>query len=103
MTSDSILYLPFFYLTNVVDGRIGLALLVLGMLGLVSWWLEGERRRVVTFGGAVVALLALWAAGSLWSVTRTLEPLRFMASLDLLLTIPAGSWLVRAASWLAHR
>ena len=58
----------------------------------------GERTRAAVFGGSAAVLLALTWVGSLWWVTRTLEPLRFRVTLDLLLTVPAGSALVRSAA-----
>lgn len=102
MTSDSALFLWRFYRTQPLDGRLGLALLVLGAAGLASWWREGRRDRAATFGGGVALLLALCWLGGLWSVTRTTEPFRFLATLDLLLTVPAASALVRSAAVLSR-
>ncbi len=84
------------------DERLSLFLLVLGAAGLASWWAEGRRVRVAAFGGSIVALLVLFGFGSLWAVTRTLEPLRFRIPLNFLLAVPAGSAACRASARLAR-
>ena len=104
MASDDPFFLWNFATTNRIDGAIGLALTALGAGGLLAWWLEpagAGRARASTFGSAAVLLLALTAFGGLSTVTRTLEPFRFLATLDFLLAVPAASLLVRAAGWIA--
>jgi hypothetical protein len=103
MTSRSARFLWDYYVVNPLDGRVSLALLVLGVIGVVLWWVEGERVRAATYSGAIAVFLALCSAGGLWSVTRATEPFRFLVALDLLLTIPASSAVVRAAAWLSRR
>jgi hypothetical protein len=103
LTTDSAWYLWQYFLHDPVDGRISLALVVLGAVGVAFWWAEGARCRAAVFGGTGVVLVGLTCAGSLWSVTKVLEPLRFRVTFDLLLTVPAGSALVRPASALARR
>ena len=100
LTTDSARYLWDYFLQDPVDGHISLALIVIGFAGLSAWWAEGERTRAALFGGAAAALLAVTWVGSLWSVTKTLEPFRFRVTLDLLLTVPAGSALSRSAAGL---
>lgn len=97
MTTNSARFLWDFMRHNPLDGRVAFALLVVGVAGLGAWWWEGARCRAAVFGGAATVLLALCWLGGLWSVTRTTEPFRFLATLDLVLTVPAGSFLVRAA------
>ncbi len=58
--------------------------------------------RAVVFGATATLFLALCSLGGSWSVTRVLEPVRFLASFDLILTIPAGSFLARGSSWIAR-
>lgn len=89
-------------MTKRLDGTIALLMVCLGTAGLVSWWREGRRLRAAVFGASAAVFLALCSLGGTWSLTRVLEPLRFLASLDLILTIPAGSFLARVASWLAR-
>jgi hypothetical protein len=103
LTADAIGYLWIYYTTNVLSGRIGLLLLVLAMGGLAAWCAEGRHVRAATYGGAIVVLAALVSAGGVWSVTKPLEPLRFLATLDLLLPIPAASAVWRGSSWVARR
>lgn len=102
LTPDSPWYVWSFLWNNPVDGRLVLALLGLGLGGLAAWWAEGERCRALVFGGAAAVFLGLCAFGGSWSVTRSLEPFRFFASLALLLTVPAGSGLARAADWISR-
>jgi hypothetical protein len=84
------------------DSRLGLLILVLGVIGLAAWHREGRRVPAATFGGAALMCLALALFGGQWTVTRTLEPLRFVVPLHLLLAIPAGSAVVRGSARLAR-
>lgn len=100
LTSEDPYYLWTFYTTNRIDGAVGLTLLTLGLGGLVAWWSEPEgagRARALTFGSATLLLLGLTALGGLNTVTRTLEPFRFLATLDMLLVLPASSLVARLA------
>jgi hypothetical protein len=90
------------YLKLDADGLLGLALLALGTAGLVVWIAEGRRVRAATFGGAAAVCLGLTFFGGLWIVTRTLEPLRFMMPLHLLLAVPAGTALVTGTTRVAR-
>ena len=83
------------YLRGDADSRLGLLILAVGASGMVSWLREGRRVQAATFGGAALVCLALALFGGQWSVTRTLEPLRFVVPLHLILTVPAGSALAR--------
>ena len=104
MTTDSARFLLDYYLSPSVDGRTGLALLVLGTVGLIGWGVGDRRPAAAAFGGAIVALVALTALGSLWGPTRVLEPLRFRVAFCYLLALPAASTLVlgpgRLSRWL---
>ncbi|MBV8264740.1 MAG: hypothetical protein JO252_00185 [Planctomycetaceae bacterium] len=104
LSTDTAWFLREFYLGGGVDGRVSLALLILGVAGLATWWAggTGERARAATFTGSAVVLLVLFGFGSLWPVTRVLEPLRYRVPLHLLLAVPAASALRRGASWLAR-
>ncbi|MBV8554298.1 MAG: hypothetical protein JO116_01950, partial [Planctomycetaceae bacterium] len=104
LSTDTAWLLRGFYLDESVDGRVSLALLILGFAGLATWWMGGigERARAATFTGSAVVLLVLFGFGSLWPVTRVLEPLRYRVPLHLLLAVPAASALRRGASWLAR-
>jgi hypothetical protein len=90
------------YLSANIDTRLGLLILVLGVAGLVVWRREGRRIQAATFGGAALVCLALALFGGQWSVTRTLEPLRFVVPLHLLLAVPAGSALARVSARLVR-
>jgi hypothetical protein len=74
----------------LTDGRIPLLLLVLGIAGLVHCWRHGNRIQAAVAGSQIIALALLTFAGSMWSVTRHLEPLRFQVPLNLALCLPAG-------------
>ena len=102
LTANSAWYLWEHFLHDPVDGRISLALIVVGTGGLAAWWSGGERARAAVFGGAAAVLLVVTWVGSLWWVTRALEPLRFRVTLDLLLAVPAGSALCRSAAGVAR-
>ncbi len=95
LTADSVRAFWLFLLERPVQGWISLGLMIVGACGLAAWWREGRRTRAAVFGGGAALLLALCALGSLWSVTRSTEPIRFVATLDLMLTVPAASALVR--------
>ena len=101
-TADTALFLPFYYLGFFLDGHLAFGLLVSGLAGLVMWVVEGRRTLALTFGGAAAALMVVAGFGSLWHVTRILEPLRFLVTLNLLLTIPAGTALARGTVGLAR-
>ncbi|MFI5455381.1 MAG: hypothetical protein ACHRXM_08000 [Isosphaerales bacterium] len=103
MTPTSGWFLIGKYLGADVDSRLGLLILVLGVAGLVTWLREGRRLEAATFGGAALVSLALALFGGQWSVTRTLEPLRFVVPLHLLLAVPAGSALARGTARLVRR
>jgi hypothetical protein len=91
------------YLGSNIDSRLGLLILVLGVAGLVVWLKEGRCVPAATFGGAALVCLALALFGGQWSVTRTLEPLRFVVPLHLLLSVPASSALACATARLVRR
>jgi hypothetical protein len=97
LRTDSAWYLWDFFLRPGPDSRLTLALVILGGAGLALWWAEGARVRAAAFGGAALMLLALFGFGSLWGVAVALEPLRFRVPLALVLAVPAGSALCRAA------
>src|SRR5262249_47895045 len=59
---------------------------------------EGRRIPAFTFGGAAAVYLALALFGGQWSATRSVEPLRFVVPLHVLLSVPAGSALARGWS-----
>ncbi len=103
LSTDTAWFLQEFYLGESVDGRVSLALLILGIAGLATWWLggTGERARAATFTGSAITLLVLFGFGSLWPVMRVLEPLRYRVPLHFLLAVPAASALHRGTSWLA--
>ncbi|MFO0907486.1 MAG: hypothetical protein U0794_03855 [Isosphaeraceae bacterium] len=107
LASDDPWYLAAFYRDNLLDGRISFGLLALGSAGFVAWWFEPpgnqRRARTATIAGSAVLLLALTAFGGVWITTRALEPFRFLVPLNLLLTVPAGSFLVRLVRGLAQR
>lgn len=86
-----------------VDARLTLAFLVGGTAGLVLWWREGARLRAAAFAGAAMALLALFALGSLWGPTRVLEPLRFRIPLGFALAVPTASAATRAVLGMGRR
>ena len=102
MTTDSARYLIDYYLSPSVDARVGLALMVLGSVGLILWWLIGQRPAAVAFGGSIVSLFLLAALGSLWGPTKVLEPLRFRVVFCYLLAVPAASAVVRGSIGLAR-
>ena len=91
----------YFWVGYVLEGHLGFVLLVAGLAGLVIWAVEGRRTMALTFGGASMTMLIVAGSGSLWHVTRVLEPVRFMVPLNLLLTIPAGTALGRGTVGLA--
>jgi hypothetical protein len=91
LTTDTAWYLPVYYLSEPTDGRLGLAIFVLGLGGLCRWIRRGQTVVALTFGMAVLALALLAALGSLWSATRVLEPLRFRISLSFLMVVPAAT------------
>ncbi|SIN98323.1 hypothetical protein SAMN05444166_1903 [Singulisphaera sp. GP187] len=93
MAPDTPWYLIGQYLTNDLDGPLSLFILLVGGLGLVVWFVQGHHVRAATFGGAALVCLGLALFGGMWSVTKTLEPLRFKVPLHLLLAAPAGSLL----------
>ncbi len=102
MTQDSFRAFLSLLLAKRLDGTIALTMILLGTGGILSWWREGRRLRAVVFGATATLFLALCSLGGSWSVTRVLEPVRFLASFDLILTIPAGSFLARGSSWIAR-
>ena len=103
MTTNSPFYLIDYYLGPSPDGRLGLILLVPGMLGLIRWQAIGRKAEVAAFGGSIIALLLLTGFGSLWEPTKVMEPLRFRVPLQFLLAVPAGSFLVSGTSWMASQ
>lgn len=90
------------YLAGDLEGRLGLALVALGLAGLIVWMASGQRVWAATFGGAALSLLVLAAFGGQWSITTTLEPFRFLVPFHLLMTVPAGSVVVQAGRRLAR-
>ena len=102
MTSDSAWFLLDYYTTASLDGRLGLALIVLGSAGLAGWAWTGRRGSAAAFGGSIAGLMVLAGFGSLWEPTKTLEPLRFRVAFCLLLAVPAASSMVGLARWLAR-
>lgn len=102
LTSDSWRFLPYYYLGYLLDGHLGLILLVAGSAGIAIWAADGRRTLAVGFGGAAAALLILGGFGSLWNVTRALEPVRFLVPLNLLLSIPAGTAIARGTACLVR-
>ncbi|WP_435021881.1 hypothetical protein TA3x_002609 [Tundrisphaera sp. TA3] len=103
MTSDSPLYLLEYYLGPDPDGRLGLLILIPGVLGLIRWRKIGRRAEAAAFGGSILALLLMTGFGSLWGPTRVMEPLRFRVPLQFLLAVPAGSCLIAATGWLIRK
>jgi hypothetical protein len=101
MTPTSARFLVEKYLGADLDSRLGLVILVLGTSGLVVWLRSGRLIAAAAFGGAALVCLALALFGGQWSVTRTLEPLRFVVPLHLLLSVPAGTALARGTARLA--
>lgn len=95
-------YLVNQYLANDLDGPLNLFLLLVGGLGLLAWWLQGQRVRAATFGGAILVCLGLALFGGMWNLTKTLEPLRFKVPLHFLLAAPAGSLLAVGSARLAR-
>ena len=91
-----------FLLKSQLDGRVTVFLLGLGTLGMGAWWVEGQRLRTLVFGGTAVMLLGLCWLGGLSNFTRTLEPFRFLAPLQFLLSVPVGSVLTRLSRRLAQ-
>ncbi len=102
MTTDSARYLLDYYLSPSVDARVGLALILVGSVGLILWWFGGRRPAAAAFGGSIVALVLLTGFGSLWGPTKVLEPLRFRVAFCYLLAVPAASALVQASVALAR-
>ncbi|WP_406700584.1 hypothetical protein V5E97_17440 [Singulisphaera sp. Ch08] len=101
MAPDTGWYLVSQYLTNNLDGPLSLFILLVGGMGLIAWLVQGQWVRASTFGGAIVICLGLALFGGMWSVTRTLEPLRFKVPLHFLLAVPAGSLLAVGSARLA--
>ena len=102
MTTDSAWFLVEFFTAASVEGRMSLALLILGIPGLVLWGLRGRGASAAAFGGGIVALMLLTGLGSLWGPTKTLEPLRFRVTFLFLLAVPASSGVVEASKGLAR-
>ena len=102
LTADSAGYFWAYLWDDPVDGRVTLVLICLGLAGLLAWWFEGERLRAGLFGGSIAGLLTVTWVGSLWWVTKTLEPLRFRVTLDFLLALPAGAILSRILAGLKN-
>ena len=102
MTTDSARFLLDYYLSPSLDSRTGLILIVLGSIGLTTWWFAGRRTAAMAFGGSILALILLTGFGSLWEPTKVMEPLRFRVAFCYLLTLPTASLLVAASSRLAR-
>lgn len=102
MAPDTGWYLVGQYLSPDLDGPLSLFILVVGLLGLLVWLFQGHWVRAATFGGAALICLGLALFGGMWSVTSTLEPLRFKVPLNFVLVAPAASALVTGSTWLAR-
>ncbi len=103
MNPGSIRAFPDLLLNNPLDGRVLVVLLALGVAGLVAWRLQGRRLLATLFGFTAAFFVALCWLGGLSTFTMTLEPLRFITSLEILLTVPAGSAVWRIMRKLAAR
>jgi len=103
MAPDTAWYLVGQYLTPNLDGPLSLFILIFGLIGLLSWGVQGEWTRAATYGGAGLVCLALALFGGGYALTQTLEPLRFKVPVHLLLSVPAGSALLLCSSWLSRK
>jgi hypothetical protein len=103
MTADTARFLVNYFLEYSPEGRSSLVVLVLGLGGLIGWWVTDRRGSAAAFGGSIVALLALTGFGSFWGPTRLMEPLRFRIGFLFLLAVPAGSAVIALSGWLGRR
>ena len=89
------------YYAGFRDARIPVLTALFGVVGLSSWYLAGQRSRALVSITQIVALSFLTFAGSMWEVTRNLEPIRFQVPLVLAWAIPAGQGVCAVASAMA--
>jgi hypothetical protein len=75
------------------DGRVPFLVVAFGVVGLCRWYASERRLEVAMLASQLALLSLLTFAGSMWRVTRELEPLRFQVPLHLAWCIPAGEGL----------
>lgn len=82
------------------DSRLPLLILLFGVVGLVGWWRSGRRLESAVLASQIGFLSLLTFAGSLWSTSRNLEPLRFQVPLCLAWCVAAGQGVCSVVSGL---
>ena len=85
------------------EGRVPALLVIFGIVGLIHWWRQGSRLAALVLAGQISLLMPLTFAGSMWSITQHLEPLRFQVPLVLAWCVPAGSGFCQVLSALNPR